>query len=96
MRNFPNWFWISIIIYMITSWLFVAVTSVFSELIIVNFEWFVGYGLFYIGILAYPVFFAVMMICLYQKTKLNSDEKVWSFLFLLVPLVANLPLLAHF
>ncbi|MEC5424733.1 hypothetical protein QGM71_14700 [Virgibacillus sp. C22-A2] len=91
MNKFPKWFWISIVTFIIISWLSSVVAHFFSEFLVVNFEWYVGYSLFYLGLLAYPVFFVVTIICLFKKVKLNSDEKVWAFLFLLIPLVTNLP-----
>lgn len=94
MKEFPMWFWGSILIYTIISWLAVACTIFLSELLLTNFNWPIGYFVFYSGIFLYPVFFVIMIVCLFKKVKLNSDLRIWAFLILLIPLLANLPLLA--
>jgi hypothetical protein len=93
MSKFPKWFWFSIVIFILISWLFSCVTHFSSEFIIVNFDWYVGYALFYFGLLTYPAFLVVMLVSLYKKIELDSNEKVWAFIFLLIPLATNLPIL---
>ncbi|PKR78896.1 hypothetical protein CEY16_03830 [Halalkalibacillus sediminis] len=92
MSKFPKWFWFSIVTFIIISWLFSVVAHFSSEFLIVNFDWYVGYSLFYFGLLSYPIFFVVMLISLFKKIELNSDEKVWAFIFLLIPFATNLPI----
>lgn len=93
MNKFPKWFWISIVSYVILTWTFPLIAHFSSDFLRVNFEWYVGYAIFYFGILAYPAFLAVMLLSTFRKVDLNSDEKVWAFLFLLIPLATNLPIL---
>ncbi|MFD1038387.1 hypothetical protein ACFQ3N_08240 [Virgibacillus byunsanensis] len=65
MRKFPKWFWRSIVIYIIISWLFVAVAISLTDFLSSN-AWYVGYSIFYMGILAYPVF---LSLCWYAYLK---------------------------
>ncbi len=92
MSEFPKWFWFSMVAFIVISWLLSGVAHFFSDFLIVNFEWYVGYSLFYFSLLSYPIFFVVILIILFKKIELNSDEKVWAFIFLMIPLATNLPI----
>lgn len=86
MKKFPKWFWISIITFIIVSWAAIPISAYFTE-----HARYVARTVVSIGLFAYPVFFVIMMLILFKKTKLDSNEKIWGFYFMLIPILVYFP-----
>ncbi|MEQ6377158.1 hypothetical protein RZN25_10035 [Bacillaceae bacterium S4-13-56] len=85
MRVFPKWFWISILAFLIISCFFFFLIAMFPH------SKFIVEPVFFLGLFGYPLFFVIMMLLTYTKVKLDSDQKVWAFLFLLIPFPLYIP-----
>lgn len=88
MRVFPRWFWMSILAFVIASctFLFLLYRFPYSKFLVES--------IFLIGLFGYPIFFVIMMVLSYTMLKLDTDQKVWAFLFLLLPFPLYIPFLS--
>ena len=87
MKKFPRWFWGSIVAFFTISWLAIPIATYIGDraadvvLTIIIF-----------GGVIYPLFAVSLFVTAWRKLKLDENEKIWAFLFVLIPLFAYLPL----
>ncbi|MDQ0254832.1 putative membrane channel-forming protein YqfA (hemolysin III family) [Evansella vedderi] len=86
MKEFPNWFWFSILAFVVIAWLAIPISALLTD-----HARNVARTIVFIGLIIYPLFYVTLLLLLFRKTKLDSDKKIWAFFILLVPIAIYFP-----